>query len=116
MVNRGMKGFGCFLMVLLVGGLNSCCPPQQELKLAVINYLNHQAAATGTVYTIDEVRILNVKKFTCDSVNAYVRIYGNIETPSVTGKYISANPNKASQYTIIKAGNHYKVILVQQEK
>lgn len=95
-----------------VWALHSCCPQQQKnMQDAALYYYTHEKQdIDGMQYYVDNVRIVNVRKYSCDSVSAYVRVIGKYKNISTADSLMPHKFDKASRLTMVRRGEGYKVI------
>ncbi len=95
-----------------IWALHSCCPQQQEfMQTAALNYYTHEKEKIdGMQYYVENVRIVNVRKYSCDSLCAYVRVLGKYKNATTTSSQTGNRFDKASRLTMVRRGAGYKVI------
>lgn len=97
------------IVAIATGWLNSCCLPQKDLEQSARNYYAYEKdTMDGMHYFVEDVRVLNVKKYSCDSASAYVRVKGNYTNHKNTDRN-AYNFDKASRLTIVKHNHIYMV-------
>jgi len=109
-----MQNLGVYWLVLLSAGMfNSCCPKHGDLQNGVENYYNSLGSTTGNTYSYSSIRIVNIKKYSCDSVDAYVRIEGTYRTKADN---ILHNIQNATKCTLVRRGTKYIVLYEVNEE
>lgn len=109
MISAAAKMYTCTFAIIV---LHSCCPQQQKyMQEAALNYYTHEKEKIdGMHYYVQNVRIVNVRKYSCDSVNAYVRVIGSYKNISAADSLIPHKFDKASTLTMVRRGQDYKVV------
>lgn len=66
------------MVMLCVAELQSCClPSQNELQGIAESFYDTEATTiNGRSAVINQISIVNIRKYTCDSLAAYVRLKG----------------------------------------
>lgn len=102
-----------WLLVLCAFAINSCCPKHGDLQNAVDAYYNNLSDTDGNTYSYTSIRIVNVKKYSCDSVDTYVRIEGSYKSEFDTISHIL---QRATKCTLVRRGNKYVVLYEVNEE
>jgi hypothetical protein len=97
-------------VMLCVVELQSCClPSQNELHGIAESFYNKGKATTinGRSAVINQISIVNIRKYTCDSLAAYVRLKGVYsESEGTAGK----NFDIARRLIIVKRSDEFQVV------
>ncbi|MBS1614087.1 MAG: hypothetical protein JST49_14805 [Bacteroidetes bacterium] len=95
--------------MLFVVELQSCClPSQNELQhIAKSFYDTEVTTINGRSAVINQISIVNIRKYTCDSLAAYVRLKGMYsQSDGTEGKDFDI----ARRLTIVKRGDEFQVV------
>lgn len=109
-----MRAVGIFIILIVITGLQSCCMPQHAklYETAKLYYTSNGSTINGRHFIIKDLSIINVRKYTCDSVAAYTRIKGVYEGSRRKSGF---DFDVARRLTMVKGeGNYYVVNEVEE--